>query len=134
MFTYRIKINESELESGYNHVNHAKSLSLLELGRLEFLNAINFSNRSFQEKSLFLVVTEVNARYLREIFAGDITVTVDSAEVFEKDLVLTQRVLNSKNKECITATITFRFLSGITKRSIYVPEDFIEAAKNFIYS
>jgi acyl-CoA thioesterase FadM len=70
----------------------------------------------------------MQVRYLRELFAETVTITVDNAEVDGKDLILTQRIINKRNKECVTAVITFRFVDGAKKRSISVPEDFFNAA------
>ncbi len=128
MFQIDLTINPSDLEPGYNHVNHALSLTFMEKGRLAFLESIGFPNEQFYKNGLFLVVTDIQVRYLRELFAETVVITVDSAEVDGKDLVLAQRILNKKNKECVTAIITFRFVDGAKKRSISVPEEFFIAS------
>ena len=128
MFQIDLTINNSDLEPGYNHVNHALSLTFMEKGRLKFLESIGFPNEGFYSNGIFLVVTNIQVRYLREVFAETVNVTVDSAEIDGKDLILTQRILNKKNKECVTAVITFRFVDGARKRSIPVPNDFFNAA------
>ena len=124
MYKAQYEILESQLEPGYSHLNHAASLTLLERGRLDYLDAIGIPNESLHLRKLFLVIAGIEVRYLREIFAGPIEVTIDTVSFVEKKMLLTQRAINQRGKVCVEATYDFRMLDGNSKRSVLFPEDF----------
>lgn len=125
MFSIKIEIPPSDLESGYNHVNHARTLNYLEHARLQYLEQIGYPNSQLISEELFLVIVKIEIRYKREIFAGAYDMTVEDVRVENKSLYMHQRVLNEKNKECVVADYEFRLVDGKTKRSIGFPERFL---------
>lgn len=133
MYEVVLNIEPSDLERGYNHLNHATALSFLEKARLLFLNSVGHSNESLHNKNLFLVIAKIEVKYLREIFEGPLRVTIDSSKIDGKELKMYQRAINERSKICIEATYDFRLLDGKLKRSVVFPEDLSTAITiNFI--
>lgn len=124
-FTTLKTVSPSIIEPVYNHVHHATALRFLEEARLEYLVSIGCSNDSLIARNLFLVITDITIKYLREIFAGEIVVTCENPIIDGKTVILDQRILNSRGKPMVTAKVSSMFLSGETKRSVPPPEDFL---------
>lgn len=129
MFEYAVTIPDSDLESGYNHVNHARTLHYLELARLRYLSEIGCPNESFIAEGIFLVIASISIQYKREVFSGSYSVTVSNVRTEGKALLMDQALFNDRGKLCVEATFDTRFVDGKTKRSILVPPSFLEAAK-----
>ncbi len=127
MFRYNVTISEAELEPGYNHVNHAYSLNFLERARLEYLISIGCPNESFIAEGIFLVIASLQVQYKREVFSGNYEATVSEVRIDGKALLMNQCLYNERGKECIEAVFDTRFVDGKTKRSIPVPQRFIDA-------
>ena len=58
----RVRYQETDAMGCLHHANY---LTYFELGRTELLRAAGFSYRQVEEQGLFLVVSEMNCRYLR---------------------------------------------------------------------
>ena len=52
-------------------VHHAVYLQYFELGRVEFLRAMGYDYASLEREGIYLVVTEVNCKYLRPCRFGE---------------------------------------------------------------
>lgn len=124
MFEVTLEIPESDLELGYNHVNHAKTLLFLERARILYLEHIGYPNDRLISEGLFLVIARIDVQYKREIFSGKYSMTVEDARIVGKALLMRQRVLNDRGKECVSADFDFRLIDGKTKRSTYLPHAF----------
>ncbi len=124
---FHYTISDSELDIQYQHLHHAASLKYLEQARLDMIEKIGFPNQSFIDQKLFLVITKIEVCYLREVRAGQISVTCSDMKIKNKYIILKQTLINELGKEAIEAVIYLQFLSGITKRSVLPPEDFTRA-------
>ena len=122
MYTKQYQITNAELESGYNHLNHASILSLLEKGRLDYLISVGFPNEQLHQQDIYLVIAHIDIHYKREIFAEAVTVSIDAVKSEGKKMQISQRVINQKGKVCVEAVYDFRVLCGSLKRSIVIPE------------
>ena len=131
-FSIQIDIPDELLEARYDHVNHARAFTLLEQGRLELLKAIGHPNDSLLDKGLGLVITKVEARYLREIKRGRVTVTCAPGETDGRRLILKQQILNEKGKVCVDAVIESMFMSMELKKGIDLPEPFATAFRGWL--
>jgi YbgC/YbaW family acyl-CoA thioester hydrolase len=65
MFEYKFSVRGYELDS-YNHVNNAVYLNYFEQARWEIFQQLGLLSY-FKDKNLFLVVTEIQVRYSREV-------------------------------------------------------------------
>ena len=126
-FEFVLSVPSSDIESVYRHVHHAQTLRYLELGRLELLKSIGVPNESLTSRGLFLVITSLNVQYKREVFAGEIRVTVENARVSEKALLLDQKLYNDRGKLAVEATVELKCLSSATKRAVEPPVELLKA-------
>ncbi len=127
MFRHSFIIPQSDLEPGYNHLNHARALYYLEEARLKYLVEIGCSNESFLAEDIFLVIASIQIRYKREIFSGSYTATVSEIRTEGKSLLMKQFLYNDREKECVEAEFDTRFVDGKLKRSIQIPKRFIDS-------
>jgi YbgC/YbaW family acyl-CoA thioester hydrolase len=127
MYSKSYLITESELEPGYNHLNHASILTLLEKARLDYLISVGFPNEVLHQKGIFLVIAHIDVHYKREVFSGENIVTIDNVTTAGKQMLMTQRALNPKGKECVSAKYDFRVLSAELRKSIEIPADLAKA-------
>jgi YbgC/YbaW family acyl-CoA thioester hydrolase len=124
---FNYTILASELDTEYQHLDHAASLKYLERARLDMLEKIGFPNRSFIEQNLYLVISKIEVRYLREVRAGTISVSCSQMRIDGKEIILKQTLTNEQGKKAIEAEFYLQFLSGVTKRGVLPPEDFCRA-------
>ena len=127
MQSFNYSIPEDLIQSRYQHLHHAEALKFLEKGRLDLLDKIGFPNSSLMSRDIFLVITEISVRYKRELFAGDITVECQRTYLEGRDLVIEQRILNSKGKVAIEALVKSCCMSGTLRRAVTIPEDLLAA-------
>ncbi len=127
LFELEINIDEKWINSEYQHVHHADIVRLLEMARLAYLKKIGFSQESFFEKGIFLVIESIAVKYKREIKRGKILVNCSEPKVDGKALLLTQNILNEKGKLAVEARVSSMMLDAAKGRSIYPPPEFLAA-------
>lgn len=125
MYEFSYEIGSDSIQSEYQHLHHADALRLLERGRLDLLERMGFPNGELIRQGLFLVITSINVQYLRELVAGAVTVQCHSLRTEGRDLIIEQRVLNSRGKRAVEATVTSCFMSGETRRAVLPPAAFL---------
>ena len=123
-------ILSNELDSQYQHLHHAASLKYLEKARLDLLEQIGFPNQALIDRQLFLVISKIEAQYLREVRDGKIIVQCSDLRTIDKEVIMHQTLINERGKKAIEAEIYCQFLSGITKRATLPPDDFVQAFKS----
>jgi YbgC/YbaW family acyl-CoA thioester hydrolase len=127
MHSFNYTISTDLIQSQYQHLHHAEALKFLERGRLDLLEKIGFPNSALMARDIFLVITEISVRYKRELFAGSITVECQRLYLKGRDLVIEQRILNSKGKVAIEALVHSCCMSGKLRRAMTVPDDLLAA-------
>ncbi len=130
LFSLPHVIDASLIESRYRHVHHADALKLLEMARLKLLEHVGYPNDWFMERQLFLVISKISVVYKRELFAGPVTITCDSARLEGKALIIPQRILNDKGKVAVEAMAESMAMNGETKRAVPYPEEFLLRISN----
>lgn len=123
IFTHPREVLARELDPVYKHVHHAQSLRFLEEARLKYLEAVGCPNNELIDSGILIVIAQIAVAYKREIFAGPIMITVEEPRIEGKALLLDQRIVNAKGKECLQATLDLRCMSATTKRAILPPDD-----------
>lgn len=131
MFSITLQLTPSDIEPLYNHVHHAHSLRFLERSRLACLEAVGVPNEGLIARNLFLVITDIQVVYKRELTTGEITVTCENPRIEGKRILLDQKILNPRSKVAIEAVVASAFLSGETRRSIVPPDFFTERFLSF---
>lgn len=129
MFSIKLTVDDNHIELPYNHVHHASSLRYLEHARVEFLKEIGHANADYIARNIFVVISAIEVAYLREVLAGEITVTCEDVEVDGKLVRIRQRLINAKGKTCIRAMVGCMFMDGSSRRAIKPPDGFIQAVR-----
>lgn len=129
MFSISYTVHEKEITPPYNHVHHGDALKILEKARAEFLASAGASLESLMEEGILLVITNVNATYLREVRPGELTATCEAPHLEDKTIILHQRLINLKGKDMIRAQVSSQCLSIERRRAVYPPERLIAALK-----
>lgn len=129
-YACKINVEAASLDNPYFHVHHAEALRYLEYGRAQFLKELGLPLETFIERGLLIMVSQVSASYLREIRGGEHAITVDSCELSRKGCRLVQRVVNSKQKDCIVADVSLVFVDRNARRAVPIPVYFVEAMKS----
>lgn len=127
MFTIEYTLQPGDLEPIYDHVHHAHSLRFLERARVEYLASVGCPMDELFAKDIFLVISKIEIRYLREVLDGTIAITCENPRIEGRALVIDQRILNAKGKACVEARVDSMCMSSATKRAFAVP-DFLRDA------
>lgn len=126
MFVLPVQVQKSEIERIYLHVHHATTLIFLERARLKFLESLGHPSDWFIARDIYPVVAKISVAYKRELFEEELQVTCENPRFEGKILIIEQRILNSKGKEAIFASVDCAFMQGATKRAVLPPDEFIE--------
>jgi acyl-CoA thioesterase FadM len=127
MFSITVPLNDTLVDPIYEHVHHGRCFFLLEQGRLALLKEIGMPNELLMERGEVLVITRVEASYLREVRGAHVTVTCDQALIDGREFVIYQRIMNERNKVAVSARIVSVFMDINSRRGITPPEDFVNA-------
>ncbi len=125
-FTMECEITDFDVDNPYHHVHHAQSIRLFETARCRYMEHIGFPQDWFFSNHLYLVVSAIHVQYKREVMKGIIHVTCENPQVQGKFFVLTQRLFNQKDKEAVVGEVEVACLSGITKRAVEPPKEFMD--------
>ena len=96
----------------------------MERAREEFLHSIGTSLNEIIASGLFLVLTEINIRYRRELVPGPIVITFEERSSDRRLLSSRQRILVDGDLTAVEAEINMVFMSGTTKRAVLPPPAF----------
>ena len=118
------ELQPADIEPVYNHVHHARSLCLMEMARLKYLEAIGYANEELIKQNIYLVITSIKVEYLRELLGGTVSITCQDQMVKYKTMRMGQQILNPAGKPAVVAELDFCCLSRELGRSIVPPPDF----------
>lgn len=124
MFSITWEVGSPDIEPVYNHVHHAHSIRLMEEARRRYLEALGCPLESFIEQGLFLVITNIEVSYRREVLRGPVTITVEEPRISGRRVSVSQRIINARGKDAVLAAVHFAFMSGETKRAVEPPPEF----------
>ena len=127
MFSIPIEIDDTWITPIYNHVHHGTCFSLFEQARVALIREMGFSYESLLAEGKALVITSVQCQYKREVLKGGVTVTCDQGEIRGRNLILRQRIINSKGKEAVLAVVDSVFMDIQTRRGMEPPPEFSAA-------
>ena len=126
-FKKNYHITDEHLDPDYKHVHHATIVKLLEKARVDFLDYINQPLDSFIKNNLFIVLSNINVEFLRELVAGDVVITCENITIKSRQILIKQRILDQHDKEIVNAMIDLRIISRELGRSITIPKELKEA-------
>ncbi len=127
MFNYKLNVRGYELDS-YGHVNNAVYLNYFEQARWEIFRQLDLTDY-FRDNKLFLVVTEIKARYSNEAKLFDELLIRTKVEKEAPYLVFYQKMYfgDSKVKSC--SAIIKTLLRDKEKHTLDIPEDLLNKLK-----
>ena len=127
LFSIEISINEDWISPIYDHVHHGRILSLFERAREGLVASIGFPNDQLLRDGKFIVVTNADVAYRREVKLGTVLVTCDTVECQDRVIKIRQRVINQRGKTAVEGVVSLMFMDMQTKRGVSPPAEFIAA-------
>jgi YbgC/YbaW family acyl-CoA thioester hydrolase len=122
VFEYKLTVRGYELDS-FNHVNNAVYLNYLEQARWGILQELNLMD-VVNEKGLFLVVTEINIRFMKEAKIFDNLLVKTEIEKENPYLIFKQSIYNEDTGAKITKAVVKTLLIDQDKIPYDVPDVF----------
>ncbi len=128
MFNYEKEVPKNLLVAEYDHVHHAQIVYLLEEGRLRLLESVGYPQDELIKKGIFIVITGLSVRFLREVRGTRISITCENIEIDGRTIRMTQRLINlEKGKDLVLADIELMILDKTIGRAVVVPPYLAEA-------
>ena len=123
-FTQQIKVRSYELDS-QGHVNYAVYLNYCEYARVATLEANGLPFDEYIRRGQFIVIAQVNARYLAPAVLGDeLKITLEGISASRASMTFKQEIFNAKtNKKIFEATMVGVFINE-KGRPIAMDENF----------
>ncbi len=132
MYSIEYTITKDDLDI-YQHVNHARYLTIFEKCRWQFGAEIGFDEEYVMTHKKGVVIIDLNIQYLREARLGDVFDVRLSSELGENNTVLYHHELVHKERRKVYCkeTVTGVIMDLQTRRKIDVPDDFKKALTDF---
>ena len=131
MFEAIFQIGSDDLQPLYQHVNHARILSLLEKARENFMEAIGHPLHTLIARGYFVVVTRIEVQYRREVLSGSVRITCEQGRLEGRVLSMRQRLFNQRSKEAVCAVVELMAIEQGRRRAGDFPEDFAASLRAF---
>jgi acyl-CoA thioester hydrolase len=126
-FVHDVAVRWGELDP-YNHVNHAVYFTYCEAARVAMLDEAGWSMTRLTDEGCRIVVTEVNARFLRSASEGQtLQVTTDLAEARRVSATWRQ-VITHAGAPVFDALVTAAFTT-LEGRPTRAPAGFFDAVR-----
>jgi YbgC/YbaW family acyl-CoA thioester hydrolase len=111
-FAHNLKVRSYELDS-QGHVNYAVYLNYCEYARVATLEANGLPFEEFIKRGKFIVIAQVNARYIAPAFLGDeLEITLEGTTASRTSMTFKQEIYNTKiNKKIFEATMVGVFIN-----------------------
>ena len=127
MFSITVELGDGWIEPVYEHVHHGRCFSLLEQARVALLESVGVPNNRLLAEGKVLVITKVEASYLREVKRGTVTVTCDRVEIEDKTIKIHQRILNQRGKTAVEGIVCSMCMDIASRRGIALPPELVQA-------
>ena len=127
MFAASQVIDNQHIDPVYHHVHHAQILLILEQNRDLFLNSTGFTRAQLAVRELFIVLSEIQVRFLREITRQTYQVICKDMVIKDKKLLMRQEMRDPRGKIAVEADFTMMMIDGVSRRAVSPPDDFKRA-------
>jgi YbgC/YbaW family acyl-CoA thioester hydrolase len=123
-YSQTLKVRSYELDS-QGHVNYAVYLHYLEYCRVATLEQVGLPFQDYIKQGKFVVVAEVNIKYLAPAFLGDeLEITMAGVKAGRTSVTIKQEIFNKKTgKQLIDAQLIAVFINHEGK-PVPIDEDF----------
>lgn len=114
-------------------VYYGTYLRFLEMGRIEYLQALNYPYKALRAEGIGLVPVEVTIKYHAPLtFEDNFSVSASITSLSKASLTMKQEItLPSQSKKCCSATIKLACCDEIKFKAIKLPESLIKALEVF---
>ena len=126
-YSQSLKVRSYELDI-LGHVNNATYLNYLEYCRVATLEDVGLPFEKYVEQGIFIVIAEINIKYLVPAFLGDeLEITLETIKVGRSSFTFKQEIYNKANsKKIVDAQLIAVFIDK-TGKPIPVDEKFKKA-------
>lgn len=123
-FKQELKVRSYELDS-QGHVNYGVYLNYLECARVLTMEQLGIPFQEYIKKKKFIVIAEVNIKYLSPAFMGDeLEITLEGIKTGRASFTFKQEIIRKKDgKRIIEAVLTGVFVNEAGK-PVPIDEDF----------
>jgi len=131
--TTKIRVRYAETDQ-MGFVYHGNYIPYVEMGRLEWLRALDLSYKEMEENGIMLPVYALNFRYIKSAFYDDelqVVTTLKSLPTTRIEFYY--EIFNPKGELISTAETTLIFVSMKTKRPMRCPDYILDKIKNSEY-
>ncbi len=119
-FKYKVRLDDLDY---MGIVGNAQWMIFLERARIDLLEKANLPFSEMKRQQIGGVVAEANIKFLKPAFFDDeLEINVRPHSPFSKGLVISYKVKNQHNMDCLVADITIIFVDSNGK-SIQLPEN-----------
>lgn len=132
MYSIEYSITKEDLDI-YEHVNHARYLTIFEKCRWHFGSEIGFDQEYVMKEKKGVVIVDLSIQYLREARLGDVFEVKLSSDIGPNNTVIYKHELFHKERKKVYCkeTVTGVIMDLKTRRKIDVPADFKAALDDY---
>ena len=126
-FSIKITVPESDLVQPYAHVHHAQIFRYLERAREQFLESRGLPLQRLLDRGEFLVISDLQAKFLREIVSEELSITCEQPEIEGKKIIIPQQIIKENGKTALKAVVTCQLLLKSEGRAVSPRGKLLEA-------
>ena len=122
--SFRIRYGETDQMGVVYHGNYAQ---FFEIGRIDWLRAIDISYKNMEENNIMLPVVSLQCDFKKSAeFDDEITVKTTLKKIPTAKIEFDYEITNQKNELLTTGSTTLVFVSMITKKIMRCPDHILE--------
>ena len=122
--TIRVRYGETDQMGVVYHGNYAQ---FFEMGRIDWLRALDISYKNMEENNIMLPVVSLECNFKKSAEFDDvITVKTTLKKIPTVKIEFTYEITNQKNELLTTGHTTLAFINMITKKPMRCPEYILE--------
>lgn len=122
--SFRIRYGETDQMGVVYHGNYAQ---FFEMGRIDWLRALDISYKNMEENNIMLPVVSLECNFKKSAEFDDvITVKTTLKKIPTVKIEFTYEITNQKNELLTTGHTTLAFINMITKKPMRCPEYILE--------
>ena len=125
----RIEIRYDEVDK-MGYVYHGNYAKYYHISRTSLLKRVGICDRELEKQNIILPIIELNIRYLKPVFYGDIiTVRTSLKEIQKIRIHFSHKVFNQDNEVINEADSTLVFVDSPSRKPMRIPETVLNKLK-----
>ena len=126
-----IEIRYDEVDK-MGYVYHGNYAKYYHISRTALLKKVGICDRELETQNIILPIIEMNIRYLKPVFYGDIiTVRTSLKEIPKIRMHFSHKVFNRDNEIINEADSTLIFVDSHSRKPMRIPDSVINKLKSF---